>query len=207
MSRVRSVRSGAESRPLPPEKAWNYALTLLTRRAHTEAELTEKLTRRRASPEVVAEVLGRLRRYRLVDDEAFAEAFVRTHAQRKGTLALRRELLRKGVPEEVAEESLVELDDAAQSATAAKLLERNAWRFRGSDPRRNRARAFAFLARRGFPSTVVMEALEGCEWLTSGGDDDAEGDDGGDDDAGGDDRGDDDSSDDDAEGDDDAGGG
>ena len=151
--------------PLTPEKAWNYVLTLLTRRSHTEAELEEKLGRRQAPPEVIEDVMERLRRYRLVDDEAFAQAFVRSHAPRKGTLALRRELLRKGVPEEVTEESLAELDDSAQRAAAQRLLTRNAWRFRGEDRRRNRARAFAFLARRGFPAPLVMEVVEAAEWL------------------------------------------
>lgn len=163
MNREGRLRQGNE--PLDAEKAWNYALTLLTRRAHTEAEISERLARRRAPPAVIDDVLSRLRRYQLVDDEAFAESFVRSHSPRKGSLALRRDLLRKGVPEEITEESLVELDEVIQAETAGTLLDRNAWRFRGPDGRRNRARAFAFLARRGFPVPVVLDALDHCEWL------------------------------------------
>ena len=166
--RQRQRRRGDRQEPLNAERAWSYALTLLTRRAHTEAEIEEKLSRRGAAPTIVEDVLARLRHYRLVDDEAFAESFVRSHSPRKGELALRRDLLRKGVPEEITEGSLAEVDEPSQIETAGRLLERNAWRFRGADGRRNRARAFAFLARRGFPSAVVMGALERCEWLAAG---------------------------------------
>ena len=152
---------------LNAERAWSYALTLLTRRAHTEAEIRERLTGKSASPEVTDEVLVRLKRYGLVDDEAFAEAFVRSHSPRKGSLALRRDMRRKGVPEEVVERSIESLDEGSQLESARKLLERNAWRFRGADSRRNRSRAFAFLARRGFPVPLVMEALERCAWLSA----------------------------------------
>jgi regulatory protein len=150
---------------LGPEQAWLYALALLTRRSHTEAELRERLLRKQAKEPVVDEVLERLAHYQLVDDGEFAEAYVRTHGTRKGSIALRHELLRRGVPDETAESSLEPLDRDAELANAERLLERNAWRFRGSDARRERARAFAFLARRGFPGEVVATALERCDWL------------------------------------------
>jgi regulatory protein len=142
------------------ERAWSYALTLLARRSHTEAEIRERLARKQAVSAVIDEVLDRLARYRLVDDAAFAEAYVRTHGGRKGSIALRHDLRCKGVPEEAAESSLAPLDEETELANAASLLERNAWRFRTDDPRRGRARAFAFLARRGFPAEVAAEALE-----------------------------------------------
>ncbi|MEX2535450.1 MAG: regulatory protein RecX [Trueperaceae bacterium] len=153
---------------LDKERAWSYALTLLSRRSYTVAEVSERLVRRQASTEVIDEVILRLKHYRLVDDEAFAEAYVRTHSARKGSLALRFELRRKGVPEEVSESALQPLDEAAQTESAVSLLNRQAWRLKGGDERRNRARAFAFLARRGFPGDTVSAALERCPWLTAG---------------------------------------
>lgn len=152
---------------LSAERAWSYALTLLTRRAHTEAEVRERLARKGAASEVVDEVVVQLERYGLIDDEAFAEAFVRSHSPRKGSLALRRDMRSKGVPEEVVEGIIESLGETSQLESARKLLERNGWRFRGADTRRNRSRAFAFLARRGFPAAMVMEALERCEWITA----------------------------------------
>lgn len=112
------------------------------------------------APELAAELLDRLEEFGLLDDAAFAEGFVNSRRTRKGRIALSRELRSKGVAEEIIDETLAPLDDAAQLETAVELLERNAWRFEGVDRRRNRARAFAFLARRGFPAGVAADALE-----------------------------------------------
>jgi len=109
---------------------------------------------------------------------------VRSRRNERGRLALRRELLRKGVDETLIDRILEgdddepALDDAQQLEAAAGLLEKHAWRFAarapaadgddaaaGSDAaaalerRRRRARAAAFLARRGFTPDVVGEAL------------------------------------------------
>lgn len=152
---------------LPAERAWSYALTLLSRRAYSVAEIRERLERKGASSEVVEQTIARLEQYRLVDDVAYAEAYVRSQGGRKGSIALRHELRRRGVPGEASEASLGHLDEAAELANAARLLERHRWRFRSSDARRGRARAFAFLARRGFPSAVVATAVEDSEWLVA----------------------------------------
>ncbi|MEX2540436.1 MAG: regulatory protein RecX [Trueperaceae bacterium] len=149
-----------------PKRAWSYALYLLGRRSHTEAEIRERLSRKQAEREVIDDIIERLTRYRLVDDAAFAEAYVRTHRRRKGSIALRHELRRKGVPEAMSESALAPLSEPAQLTSASDLLERNAWRFRTPRPERNRARAFAFLARRGFPTETVAGALERADWLS-----------------------------------------
>lgn len=138
----------------------SYCLWLLGRRAHTEAELRERLERKEVAPETITRILGRLADWGYVNDAEFSRQFVRSRKRRYGTLRLRSELRRKGVEEETAEQALSRLADADQLAAAASLLERNAWRFRRSgDPQRERARAWAFLARRGFPPPVVAEAV------------------------------------------------
>jgi regulatory protein len=136
-------------------KAMNYALHLLSRRMLTEAQVRDKLRGKGATDEVVADVLSRLKSLGYLDDNAFAETYLRSRARKKGALALRRELLSKGVPEEVAEAALAKLSDEAQLEAALAVLAKEAWRL-GSD----RRKAYAFLARRGFPGEVVMAALE-----------------------------------------------
>lgn len=143
-------------------RAMSYCLWLLGRRAYTAAELRERLGRREVDPDVISGVLDRLRGWGYVDDAEFSRQFVRSRQGRYGKLRLRAELRHRGVTEETAEEGLGLLTDNSQLEAARSLLERNAWRFRRSaDPQRDRARAWAFLARRGFPPPVVSEALEG----------------------------------------------
>lgn len=176
-------------RPLAPERAWSYALWLLGRQAYTASELRDRLARRGLDPDRCAETVARLQELRLLDDRAFAEAYVRRRRDERGRLALGAELRRKGVEEALIEGVLAGgdddpgLGDAQQLEAASALLARHAWRFAGRpageppedggtaeaagdagrearlDLRRRRARAAAFLARRGFAPDVVSEAL------------------------------------------------
>lgn len=152
--------------PLTPERAWDYALWLLGRQAYSAAELERRLRRRHLSATESARIVARLQDLQLLDDARYAEAYVHARRHARGVAALRHELRRKGVAEHHVEAALGEAGEPDQVAAAADLLEARAWRFADAadtDParaRRGRARAAAFLARRGFAPDVVHEALE-----------------------------------------------
>ena len=152
------------------ERSWNYCLWLLSRRAYTVKELRDKLVKKETKPEVIEQTLERLKERKFVNDADFAAMYVRSRQTQKGPIALRRELFRKGVAEEVVGESLSALDEDTQTETAAELLVKNAWRFNKDDPRKNYAKAYAFLARRGFGSDVVKRAIEESAVLELNGD-------------------------------------
>lgn len=143
----------------PYERAWNYALWLLGRQAYTTGQLRDKLTRKGASDETVTRVLEKLTDLKLVDDALYAEAFVRTRSRTKGAVRLRQELFRKGVAEGLVDRAVGGLDEATQLESAVALAQKNLWRWKG-EPRERYAKAYAFLARRGFPVDVVRGALE-----------------------------------------------
>jgi len=169
--------------PLDPERAWDFALRLLGRQAYTAAEVVDRLRRRGLDPERAGRIVARLQELGLLDDRAYAVAFVQRRGDERGRNALRSELRRKGVAEALVEGALdggddrPALDDAQQAGAAAALLRKHAWRFapRGHgaqaaaadehtarhERQRLRARAAAFLARRGFAPDVVAEALAG----------------------------------------------
>lgn len=150
----------SKKKPYTYERSWNYVLWLLSRRAYTRAQLRNKLERKEATPEVIDRVITRLEELNFVDDEAFATMYVRSRQQKKGRIALRQELFQKGVPEEIVDKVVDKLETPTQIEAALAVLEREAWRFDKDDPRKNRAKAYAFLARRGFTGEVVSEALE-----------------------------------------------
>lgn len=170
---------------LAPEKALSYAMWLLGRRAYTEAELRQRLLRRSLAETECDRVLARLKELQLLDDRVFTGAYLRSRAQERGRLALRQELRRKGVDDEVVSEAMAgdeltpAFDEAQQRAAARALLARHAWRFpmpvdegafadettdeqreRRSAMAKLRAKASAFLARRGFAPDAVAEAVE-----------------------------------------------
>ena len=125
------------------------AMDLLARREHGLQELCDKLARRfGASPLIRAEV-ERLREEGLQDDARFAEAFVRSRAQRLyGPSRIRLELRERRVSEPIIEQTLAEAD-IDWSAQVRELI----WRKFGRKPAETiaeRAKRQRFLAYRGF---------------------------------------------------------
>src|ERR1043165_8759273 len=66
------------------EQAKNVCLRLLTVRARTRAELIEQLTKRGYEEDLSAKVLNRLTEVGLIDDEDFAEQWVRSRHANSG---------------------------------------------------------------------------------------------------------------------------
>lgn len=106
-------------------------------------------------------VLDRMTEVGLIDDEAFAQAWVSSRQQRRhlSRRALRQELQRKGVDAEVVAETLegVDTDDEIEAATA--LAEKKLRSLRGVEPQVRRRRLAGALARRGFSGHVCAEVL------------------------------------------------
>ncbi len=133
-------------------------MDLLARREHSRAELGRKLSRAGADPGLLEEVLDQLEAERLLSDERFVEAFVRSRRERgQGPLKIADELRRRGVADELLSRH-VDPDDPSWTGLAAVARER---RF-GAPPadERDRARQLRFLAGRGFTRAQAWRALE-----------------------------------------------
>ncbi len=137
------------------------ALKFLAYRPRTEAEIRRYLQRRAADPAVIDEVLDRLRRSGLADDQAFGRYWVenRSAFRPKGQRALRAELRQKGLTVEQAEAALAEShdgDDEAAYRAAASRAPRLA-----SLPREEFFRKLSgFLGRRGFGYDTIETTVE-----------------------------------------------
>ena len=139
----------------------DYALRLLGRQAYTAEQVRERLRRRALSDADVERVVRRLEELRLLDDAAFARSYVDAKSSSHGRLAHRQALRRKGVADRVIDEALGEGVDGDGREAAEALLRTHAWRFAASaTAEAGRAKAFAMLARRGFPPDAAREAVE-----------------------------------------------
>jgi len=141
------------------------ALRCLDRRAYGTAELKAVLLRKGADEEVVDDVLGRLTRVGLLDDDAYARALVeqRHDVRRQSRQAVLLEARRRGLPEDVVEAATAELDDEADLRGARAVVAERLPRLAGLDSRTAWRRLSGALARKGYSpsvvSTVVGEAL------------------------------------------------
>ena len=138
------------------EAAFDRAGRWLALRARTEAELTGRLEEGGFDPAVVTRVIARLKELRLVDDAAFARAWVEERTRRKasGPALLKEELAAKGVADEVIAEVLDQaFPDEATRATelAAGLV----GKWAELPVAKQVARLSGALARKGFSPEAV----------------------------------------------------
>lgn len=150
----RTARTGARLLSAPAHRAGPHC-----------AELSGKLTQRGYDEPVVARVLDRLVEVGLVDDEDFAEQWVRSRHlyAGKGKRALAAELRRKGVDDEVISSSLADIDAGAERDRAERLVRDRLRREKlddepGSDLKVKRRMA-GMLARRGYSQSMALDVV------------------------------------------------
>ena len=140
------------------EIALQRAMNFLSYRARSEQEVRQNLKKHEHADPVIEEILDRLRRGGLVDDQNFAEIWVenRSEFRPRGSQMLRVELRQKGIQDQVIADVLGQIDE---SALALKAARKKARRFQSLEWQDFRKKMNGFLARRGFHYGVISEVL------------------------------------------------
>ena len=150
----------------PEAQARQVCLRLLTLGARTRAQLASALKKRGVPDEVADVVLGRFTDVGLIDDAAFAKAWVesRHHGQGLSARALSAELRKRGVDDDQIREAVDELGPDAEAETARLLVARKLAATAGLPAEARVRRLAGMLARKGYPPglafRVIREALE-----------------------------------------------
>ncbi|MFF8746747.1 MULTISPECIES: recombination regulator RecX [Streptomyces] len=150
----------------PVEQARGICLRLLTGTPRTRKQLADALRKREIPDEAAEEVLSRFEDVGLIDDAAFAGAWVesRHHGRGLARRALVRELRTKGVDSAVIDEAVGQLDADQEEETARELVARKLRSTRGLDRDKRLRRLAGMLARKGYGEgmalRVVRQALE-----------------------------------------------
>lgn len=148
------------------EQARAICLRLLTGTPRTRAQLAEALRKRGIAEEVAEEVLARFEDVGLINDGAFADAWVesRHHGRGLARRALAQELRTKGVDSAVIEEAVGQVDAEQEEERARELVARKLRSTRGLERDKRLRRLAGMLARKGYSQglalKVVREALE-----------------------------------------------
>ncbi|GAA3162891.1 recombination regulator RecX [Streptomyces virens] len=150
----------------PVERARAICLRLLTGTPRTRKQLADALRKREIPDEAAEEVLSRFEEVGLINDSAFADAWVesRHHGRGLARRALAQELRTKGVDPTLIDEAVSQLDSEQEEATARELVARKLRATRGLDRDKRIRRLAGMLARKGYPEglalRVVRQALE-----------------------------------------------
>jgi len=146
----------------PEAQARQICLRLLTIAPRTRAQLAQALHRRGVSAEVAETVLSRFADVGLIDDAAFARAWVesRHHSRGLSRRSLSAELRRQGIESEEIREAVDTLDPEQEAATARRLVEQKMAGTRGQPPEVRVRRAAGALARKGYPAGLVFRLIK-----------------------------------------------
>ncbi|AXL91329.1 recombination regulator RecX [Streptomyces sp. CB09001] len=150
----------------PVEQARAICLRLLTGTPRTRRQLADALRKREIPDEAAEEVLSRFEEVGLINDGAFAQAWVesRHHGRGLARRALVRELRTKGVDAPLIDAAVSQLDTEQEEETARDLVDRKLRATRGLDRDKRLRRLAGMLARKGYPEgmalRVVRQALE-----------------------------------------------
>src|SRR5579859_3181255 len=146
----------------PEAQARQICLRLLTIAPRTQAQLAEALHRRGVPDEAAETVLSRFADVGLIDDAAFARAWVESRHYSRGLSrrSLSAELRRQGVQSEEIREAVDTLDPEQEVATARRLVEQKMAGTRGQPPEVRVRRAAGSLARKGYPAGLVFRLIK-----------------------------------------------
>ena len=167
LDRVRE-RNAALTGSAAIEAAREVALRKLDAHACSRAELTSAIEGRGFSADLAHQVVDRLEAVGLVDDQAYADALVRSRFSGTGASgrALREVLVRKGLEPGVIERALSQISRDDEAERAAQLVARKRRSLAGVPRQSAYRRLCSMLARKGYSPSVASNAVRDAldEW-------------------------------------------
>lgn len=147
--------------PVPRCTALEKAMRILSVSAKSSRELEDKLLKSGFGPTEAESAVAECVRRGYVNDALLASDFTACVMSRgSGSRKIRQKLLRRGISRELVDQALEE-NREMEPESARQALEFK-WRSlaRETDPYKKRAKAFRFLAGRGYPAGLVSELID-----------------------------------------------
>ena len=158
-----AAASEAEARDVqdPEARARQICLRLLTAAPRTRTQLAQAMRRGGIPAQAAEAILVRFTDAGLIDDAAFARAWVesRHHSRGLSRRSLSAELKHQGIQAEKIREAVDALDPEQEVATARYLVERKMASTRGRPPETRARQAASMLARKGYPPGLVFRLI------------------------------------------------
>ena len=141
------------------EVAMQRAGNFLSYRPRSELEVRQNLNKHQVDENIIAQVVHRLKRDHLINDEEFARMWVenRSEFRPRGKRLLRYELYQKGIDEQIIQNVLQYVDEEKLASQAAR---KQAQKYRNLEWPDFRKKMSGFLARRGFNYEVISLTIQ-----------------------------------------------
>ncbi|MCD7750596.1 MAG: recombination regulator RecX [Lachnospiraceae bacterium] len=138
------------------------AMNLLQKKNYTKAELERKLQENHYPQELIDQALAYVMRFHYVDDDRYAEDYIRYHSADRSMQRMRRDLLAKGISAEIFDHVWERFQadnlDWDETAQIERLLEKKNYDPKLADAK-ERAKMQAFLYRKGYSMDAIASVF------------------------------------------------
>jgi regulatory protein len=143
-------------------KTNGLAIRQLARRGMSRWELEQLLNKREIDPEVYGPELDRLETLGVIDDASLAATLAFTQHSRKGLgrTAIQQDLARRHIDPELIEAALADIGEDDELDRATELAVKRIGQLSTYDDETARRRLHGFLARKGYSSSVIRQAMD-----------------------------------------------
>jgi regulatory protein len=143
-------------------KAYNTAINYLAHRMRSEAEVRDYLIKKEIAEPVIKEAIHKLFEYKFLNDEEFANAFVRTQLNTtdKGAEVIKMELKSKGISPDIIAKVVEEVSFDEQLEKAIKLSDKYAQKNKKDSSRILKQKIEQMLQRKGYSFAIIRAALD-----------------------------------------------
>ena len=139
------------------------AYRYLANRDRSARETADHLKKKGLREAVVQETLRELKEAKYLDDRRFAEHWARTRAENRhyGRFRLRQELIGKGLPQELINETLDTLFESVQEIDLARaVVDKKLPSMQDLPADKRKSRLIGLLQRKGFSLDIVYKVLD-----------------------------------------------
>ena len=140
------------------------AVFYLARFARTSKQVADYLKRKEFTPEQIQDALVYLKEHRYLNDDSFAESFIREKISHKdGPYKIKQMLFQKGIAPDISDRLIAELYPVeVQQENAALLMQQKMRSIKSASSleRAEREKLFRFVASRGFNRYVIIQAFK-----------------------------------------------
>ena len=145
------------------EQLFSKAIRLLSLRARSIKEVSDRLKRLTPNQDLIDQVLEDLIKKGFLNDLDFAQSFVdsRLRSKPKGKMVLKYELSQKGISQEVINKVLNQIfSDPEVELKLAKNFLKKKTALNRLDPQAFKKKAYSALKRRGFSSQTIFKIID-----------------------------------------------
>lgn len=147
-------------------KAENYAIYLISQREYTEKKLRDKILSKGFSEEQSDRIVNKFEKYGYIDDENYAERFVRTKQKvsKHGKYKIKSSLYEKGIDKDIINRCMSEFDEdiELENAKSFVIKKANSLKSKNLDKYKLKQKITAYLASKGYGYEIIKKAINSC---------------------------------------------